>query len=291
MTAFGKILVFLNLFLSVATGALIVFMFTTRTNWKTAYDDARRKAESAAVALQQEKTAHENDLKQKDSVSISSQGEISSLKTALAKAQAEKETAEAKALEVEKLNRGSNTDSQKIQAELVQVKEERGKLVDEKEVIRKALIERQKELDTQRESAILSDTNARTLLSKNTALLRQVEDLTLKIRELEQSGLAGTGRGGAGPSIVEPTPKTPPPGVHGKVTAVADSLAQVSIGSDSGLSAGNKLIVYRGGDYLGELVLTRVEAKAAAGKFIPDTASKKIVVGDSVATSFTSSQK
>ena len=43
MTVFGKILVFLNLLFSVVTGALIVFVFTTRANWVAAYTDAKER--------------------------------------------------------------------------------------------------------------------------------------------------------------------------------------------------------------------------------------------------------
>ena len=67
-------------------------------------------------------------------------------------------------------------------------------------------------------------------------------------------------------------PKTPAPGgVYGKVTAVATAgtLAQVNIGSDSGLAAGNTLIVFRESEYLGGLTLTVVNTKEAVGKFTP----------------------
>ena len=38
MNTLGKTLVFLNLIFSVLTGALIVMVFATRTNWKLGYD-------------------------------------------------------------------------------------------------------------------------------------------------------------------------------------------------------------------------------------------------------------
>src|SRR5438309_8162886 len=64
MTVFGKILVILNLLFSVATGALIVFVFTTRANWVAAYNDAKQKAEAAESRFQNEKASHDNDRKQ-----------------------------------------------------------------------------------------------------------------------------------------------------------------------------------------------------------------------------------
>ena len=57
MTAFGKVLVFLNLLFSVVTGALIVYVFTTRANWVAAYNDAKVKAEAAAQKAMSEATA------------------------------------------------------------------------------------------------------------------------------------------------------------------------------------------------------------------------------------------
>src|SRR5262249_40609758 len=45
MTTLGKILVFVNLVFSLITGALIVTVFVTRTNWKTARDNVTRELE------------------------------------------------------------------------------------------------------------------------------------------------------------------------------------------------------------------------------------------------------
>ena len=89
MTIFGRILVFMNLVFAVATGALIVFVFTTRTSWQAAYDDAKKKAEAAEVAYKAEKASHDNDLKQKESASASDKAEIDRLQKELVNIQAE----------------------------------------------------------------------------------------------------------------------------------------------------------------------------------------------------------
>ena len=52
--------------------------------------------------------------------------------------------------------------------------------------------------------------------------------------------------------------------------AEASGMAQVNVGSDSGLTPGNVLIVYRGSEYLGDLQITHAEPKAAVGKFTPN---------------------
>ncbi len=55
MTALGKILVFFNLLLAMVTGGLIVQVYLTRTNWKTAYDARVVEATAANDALKGEK--------------------------------------------------------------------------------------------------------------------------------------------------------------------------------------------------------------------------------------------
>ena len=66
MTIFGRLLVFMNLVFSVITGALIVFVFTTRANWVAAYKDAEAKAKTAEAAYKSERGAHDSDVRQKD---------------------------------------------------------------------------------------------------------------------------------------------------------------------------------------------------------------------------------
>jgi hypothetical protein len=124
-------------------------------------------------------------------------------------------------------------------------------------------------------------------------LLRQVEELTVRNRELETTVSVGTGTGSGGStSIIDGVRKPAPPGVRGKVTAVANSgtgLAQINIGSDSGLSVGNVLIVYRGSEYLGDLTLITVNPKESVGKFAPNKKTSVVQKDDSVATSFSGS--
>jgi hypothetical protein len=125
-------------------------------------------------------------------------------------------------------------------------------------------------------------------------LLRQVEELTVRNRELESSGLVPGGGGTPAPSLVDGAPKSAPPGVRGKVTYVGTTgtkLAQIDIGSDSGLSRGNTLIVYRGNEWVGDLTLTDVNPKVAVGKFTPAKRGAEIKKDDLVITSFTGSQQ
>lgn len=293
MTVFGKILVFLNLLFSVLTGALIVIVFTTRANWQVAYQDAKKKAEAAEAAYKTERDSHDNDLKQKEEATKSLLAQIASLQNDIQSANQKVVDAETNRQAQEKLNVGSSTDAKRIQEELTQLKNERDTLAKEKDDLRKLVVAVQKDLDKNREIAIQEGLKAQTLIQKNSNLLRTVETLTVKIREMEQSGIAvGTGATGDAGSILNPPAKPAPQGVRGSVTAVGtkNNLAQISVGTDSGLTAGNVLTVYRDREYVGDLLITSTEAKAAVGKFTPAKRNNEIRVGDSVITSFSNVQ-
>jgi hypothetical protein len=289
MTVFGKILVFLNLLFSVVTGALIVFVFTTRSNWVTAYADAKGKAEAAEAAYRSEKASHDNDRKQAEQTQAALNEELKKRDDTIKIAQEEAQRERERALTQANLNNGAAAAAQRLQAELDQNKSEREALVAEKESLRQRIIKMQVELDGWRTTAITSDLEAKNMRQRVTNLLRQVEELTARTRELEAAAPGGTAtaRGGA-PSAVDQPTTSAPPGVRGKVTGVGETgFVQVNIGSDSGLSAGNVLIVFRGSEYLGDLRVTVAEPKTAVGKFEPKSRSAKVQKDDSVITSFT----
>jgi hypothetical protein len=292
MTAFGKLLVFLNLLFSVVTGALIVVVFTTRANWKAAYTEAAAQAKAAEAAYKAERAAHENDLKQSAAGSSTSRTELDSLRTALTTAIADAEANRKAIDEQKKLAQEARADSLRLEEEMKALKSERATLATEQNELRTRLVTIQRELDKQREVAVLADLNSKNLVQKNMNLLREVEGLTIKIRDLEQTGaglLGGSrGSGESASSILNPPPKSAPPGVRGQVVKVSDSgtLAQINIGSDSGLSPGNVLTVFVGSDYKGDLTITAVDPKTAVGKFTPVRRGVEIKDKDSVITSF-----
>ncbi len=268
-----------------------MFVFTTRASWHTAYADAKQKAEAAAAAYKSEKASHQNDLAQLAEEAKGSTAEIDRLKKEVANVQAENDRLAKAAASQQNLTDKANTTEKVLQEELKQIKTERDDIIKEKDDLRNRIVNQQKEIDRWRNTAVNADLQAKNLLQKNNNLLRSVEDLTVKVRDLESTGAGLVGNGGAGTSIVEPPPRAAPGGVRGKVTYVGSAgsgLAQVDVGSDSGLSAGNVLTVYQGSEYKGDLKLTSVLPKSAVGKFTPAKRTSKIVAGDKVITSFSS---
>jgi hypothetical protein len=286
MTAFGKLLVFMNLVFSVVTGALIVFVFSTRANWVTAHNHAAAQAKAAEAAFKTERASHENDLKQKEAALEGLRAEVTRLQNAVSAAQQETQSARDLATKNEGLNAADKTAQQKVQAELAQIAKERDALVQQQSELRARIVAIQGELDKQRGEAVLADLRSKNMEQKANNLLRQLEEMTARIRELEANSLApGAGANPRAGGDVKPAPA----GVRGKVTVVGSGstpLAQIDIGSDSGLSSGNILIVYRGNDYLGDLKLTEVQPKIAVGQFTPSRTGNTIKSGDLVITSF-----
>ena len=79
-------------------------------------------------------------------------------------------------------------------------------------------------------------------------------------------------------------PQTVIPVVGGVVTAVADDLVEVSIGSDDGLQAGHELEVFRADEYLGRLRVVSVKPDRAVVRVLKDFARGIVQRGDRVAT-------
>jgi hypothetical protein len=287
MTTFGKILVFMNLVFSVITGALIVFVFTTRAQWKVAYEAEKAKAASIEANYNAERKSRENESKQKEAINAAQSVEITTLKTSVEQANAQAAAAKGELTKLETRSQTDNTSQQKLQAELDQLKSERDSIVKQVDQMKTTIVGLQKEVDTERGRRIDTDLRARTLQQKNENLLKSYEELLLRNRELEQSSTLGSSAGGQ-PSILTPPPKPAPIGVTGKIEYVGGqntSLAQINIGSDSGLAPGNELTIYRGDTYVGKLNLVETQAKASVGKFIPN-GREQMKVDDRVTTGF-----
>ena len=126
------------------------------------------------------------------------------------------------------------------------------------------------------------ETEARGMADKQKGLLQHVAYLQEVIRKEginEQEALAKD---------------EPPPLVRGVVYNTktpqrtgGNELVEISIGSDDGLSLGNKLDIYRttnGGQYLGQMQLVYVQADRAVGKVIQKSKNGIIQRGDYVTT-------
>jgi hypothetical protein len=146
-----------------------------------------------------------------------------------------------------------------------------------------------------KKSSVQNEVAYKTSLTRNEKLLTAYEQVVKENQALKFQ-LGGPANGSApNQSILTSTAPPPPKDVRGVVTATnKNGLAQISVGSDNGVSVGNELDVFRvnpenplASQYLGKLRVTRVEPKAAVGQFVAAGREKLPKEGDEVAASIT----
>ncbi|QVL32167.1 hypothetical protein KIH39_25580 [Telmatocola sphagniphila] len=295
MRPVGIIFVFLNLILSIATCALIVVVYTTRTNWKKEYDRAKDLALVAEAAYKSEKQTHDNDLKGREERISALNSQIDSMKNAVSTAEAAKVQALKDLADYKKTTTGDNSDKASMTAQITQLGKELESLKAERQNREAMIIQLEKEKNVERKDRVEAEQRLAGLQSRNQKLANDFADLTNKYQSIEkQMGKLGL----SNPSILNNDAPPPPKGVAGSVTAVNDrGLTEISIGSDSGIKEGNELFVARFNEknpsastLLGTLRISRSEPKKAIGYFTPAATSniKKPSVGDTILTSLAS---
>jgi hypothetical protein len=283
MTSVGKILVFMNLLMSIATSAMIVLIYTSRTRYAVEYEKAKNVALVAEAAYKTEKQAHDNDVRNRDS-QIDSLAKINqAVTTERNDLLTEKKDMSAQ-LAVERNEREvAQATNKALSGELTSQKAERDILTADAQTQRAKVLEVQKDLNDTRLLAVNNRIEADAQTQKARRLLDRVEELERNNTTLtNQIKSLGATASASGNSLLNPPAIPAPRDVRGTVRAVATSgLTVVSIGSDSGISAGNKLYIMRidtqnpaNSLYLGELVISRVEPKQAVGQFYPKPFAK-----------------
>lgn len=289
MTIVGKILTILVFLMSLATGAFFVMDYTTRTNWKAAYDSLEKELKVSVINSKTTDTSTGiiNNQAQKY------RAESEKLKQELIDVEQKW-----KALEIilngqmdEANNRAADTlrAHEKTLAESARLKVE---ITDLNGTLTKReafILEQQKDIQRYRTEAVSNENLAKATQSRNESLLAQVQDLTRANARLT----AGLG-GGDTPSSKDPNALNPPSGyVKGtivKIHADDKGLVEVSVGSDRGLAKNHTLEVYRlqpRPEYLGTIRLLDVREHNAAGRLMrgAGTTGRALQEGDIVASS------
>jgi hypothetical protein len=279
MTVVGKVLVIMCLLLSVLTCGMIALVFVTRTNWKTEYEKMRNVALVAEAAYKTEKQAHETDNKAHEGREEAKDNENRLLST-LNNTQAEEIKRQQAQIAVEQgINKTSQTTNVASSSELLQQKAERDLLAKDAQEARAFLLETQKKLNEQTLAATTQKIEADTQRQRANQLLVRVEDLEKNLIQATNklTSLGVIAAGSSDTSLLNRQPSPAPRDVKGTVMVVnAQGLMVVNIGSDSGISAGNKLYVYQMDPpvFLGEMVVSRTEPKQAVGQFKPKPFAK-----------------
>ena len=269
MDTLGKIFVFAVMVMSVVFMSFAIAIFSSHTNWQKESERLQTELEQAVA----ERTAKESELSTLIDQNAASEKDqeqvVKKLETALQ--QKNTELADLKKKRAAEL---SNLD--KDIAELSEAKDERdaadelvGKLREEIHGLQDKL-----KKSVNDGASLASELHqSESELAMTTERKKQLEEQVASAREvLQQNGLSLK------------RPKTVIPVVGGVVTAIANDLAEVSIGSDDGLQAGHELEVFRADEYLGRLRVVSVKPDRAVVRVLKDFARGIVQRGDRVAT-------
>jgi hypothetical protein len=280
MTWLGKTLAFVNLAFSILTAGLIVVVFTTRTNWKSGYEDLQKKMDVAKAVLASERNAAAEALKRKDDEIKQAQKAVADKNTELAMANEKAKGFEAELQKANNLRDQETKNTTTNTAELERIRQERKALEDQKAKLQGDLQARTAEVVKYRDEAVSNDLKFKASQGRNERLLEQYAALKSENDRLRASGATvDSAARAAAPSA--------PEDVRGTVVqADGSGLATVSIGSDSGLTKNHTLHVYRlkpSPTYLGTLQILNTQPHQAVGRFQASQKRVPIQVGDEVA--------
>jgi len=286
MTTLGKILVIVNLVFSLLTGALIVMVYATRTNWHAEYvkrvDEvkaAQSTVQTLRTELEQERTAHGGDVKKL-------QDTVADLNKRLEGAQNDTQlrvvevgTAQKQALAQQGASSTAAEEVKQLRGEVVKLQEDVAKRD-------KRMFGYEQEVKELRDKAVSAEIAYKSELERTRQLLDQVSQLS---RENQRLGTPGRGAAPAAPGGVTTSSLKPPPeDVQGTVVESdpRSGLVTINIGSDKGVNKGHTLEVYRTSPeakYLGKLQIVDARPHEAVGRL---TSSRAVIQkGDIVAAS------
>ena len=269
MNTLGKIFVFAVMIMSVVFMSFAIAIFSSHTNWQ---EESKRLATELEQS-QAERQEKESELTKLNEQIVASEKDreqvVAKLETALQQKDGE-------LADLKQKRDAEISDLDKDIKELAEAKDERDaaeKLVSELRDEIHGLQENLKR-SVNRGSKLAAELHqAESDLAMATERKTQLEQQVSNARViLQQNGLSLK------------RPRTVIPVVGGVVTAVADDLVEVSIGSDDGLQAGHELEVFRADEYLGRLRVVSVKPDRAVVRVLKDFARGIVQRGDRVAT-------
>ncbi len=283
MTFVGKVLVGVQLIMSVCFLAFAGAVFTAQTNWRqdatTARDELKKQQDKYRLDFEKfnaEMTAVKTERDNQKSRAEGTQSQLTAAVTAN------------KALEADKVRLLTEVDNHRTQAQLAT--DEATRRLEEAKVQReqnKILhVSRDELLDTKRvleDEKFALEIAAKNREDKHNALLE-------KSLFYEKQILA---MGGKLDIKAVKAQQAPPPAVEGLVldtrkgTRDTTEFVEISLGSDDGLFTGHELFVYRAngaGKYLGKIRIEHVSADRAVGTVVQKAKNGTIQKGDNVSS-------
>lgn len=283
MNFVGKILIVVQVVLSLLFMAFAGAVFTVQTNWKTRATDLATQMQEMETSKQQritdlsdEKTKMDQDLKTAQDESRRFQAAANALQNQLTQEQGDHRKVRESLAQQTEIARINGDEAEERRKESTRLRAENNRLI--------AVTDDQARVLREKDDSIYSyELQAKAKSKKHITLLKEAKnlkdfiashDLRYDPREIQEG-------------------KTLPPVVTGVVVDTRKNkrgqieMIQISLGSDDGLVRGHVLSAYRTGErgkYLGEVKIVNVTADKAVGVLIERAKNGIIGKGDNVTT-------
>lgn len=281
MTFVGKVLVFVQLTLSLLFMAFAAAVYSVHQDWRTSYESTKTQLETTQRDLQNER---QNLAKRETEL----QTQVETQQQRAETAEATNRGLEAQVAELQNRVASLTTERNQLQAsariaekEALARREEAMKLRDQNRVLHASLNESETKVRNLEDQVYNKDLAISQMDEKHKGILGQMAQLEriIRLNNLETDASAYEGL------------QDPPPDVTGLVlnkregqTGRSD-LVEISLGSDDGLNRGHSLYVYRNqgeGKYLGRINIVYVEPDRAVGAVMEKSRNGIIEKGDHV---------
>jgi hypothetical protein len=281
MTILGKILVIVNLVFSLVTGALIVTVFATRTNWKSAYEVLKNRFEVAEANAR----TYQSEI---DSIRANAGTEVKVARNQTAASEQSQKQAESHADDLLTQSKQLQDRLKLAAANIESATEELHRRKAEIDKLKEITADKEKrmsdleELNKQyRDSMIEAQLHAAQEHERNVDLLNENVRLNKELEKRATLASSVTSAGGA-------ARRPPQDDVQGQVLDTdRTGLITISIGSDQGVARGNTLEVYRmqpKPEYVGMITILDTRFKESVARPVQPLRAGPIQKGDIVAS-------
>jgi hypothetical protein len=278
-----KVFVVLTAVLSIAASCLFISAAAQWDNWRELGQSMQTERDAAVVGRMHAESSAQAALAQKELT-------IAALQTDMQRAREEQTNLANQLTDKQQQLTQALNEAAAAKAELTGLRKSEEVARAEADALRtqNAMLNNQSR-DLQTRTTSLSSDLLQFMTDK-TILEEQVRNIQEKLLACEQRYTAAPGAGApvadAGPAAPGATPTVAGVAgpIHGQVITVEGNYASISIGETSGVQPGMTFMVYRDGNYVGDLIVEKVRPKEAGGKLV--TLVQSVQAGDRVVHGF-----
>jgi chromosome segregation ATPase len=280
MSFVGKLLVVVQVVLSICFMTFAGAVYSTHSNWKQAHATvserlANAQADLAAARSTHQKAAddHQAALAKAEKTADEKTAEVAQLDLKVAKYDSDLESHERSANVAQEMARIAQEESDERNRESLELRKQN-------EVITRT---RDDELKTRMELEDKLRAEEDKVAVLNSSIKIRLKDIALYQKALRQLGATAD-------TTTLAAKQEPPPAVDGKVINVLKNrrgkvnLLEITIGSDDGLVEGHRLFIYRGDKYLGQAIIVQTSTDKAVAEMTKRAKTGLIKEGDIVTT-------